>query len=659
MENQSAGLPPINPVVPVVPMPTGFPAAPPRLPAGNPVGRPSNDPAQNEARIEKSRKTARLEGLTPTRAKDDKLNVFQTSNGRARGKPVLTLLASEIEEALGQNPDGNQLDDMISQQMPDKYPDGTYKCQWYDRNNRPVTEPPAWEIDIGDPADFEEEEEVDDGLGPADDPRTMPVVTAFPQPAAVPPPAPVIDLAAVGGALREERREEGRRGNEMMTLVMSMQQMSQQQMQQMAQQQQQQMQQQQQWQREADERDRIRRQESRTTTITLITTMVPLVLPMIQAWMAPKTAGPSPEMSALLELVKGMATNKSSDVMVLEKMMEFQGKMTERQMDLQSKGAGTAVEMQAKATSMVFDNMLSNMKKLMDNKPAESEGDGGVLSTIGKIAGPFLANMAQNQQAPPEMEQAPPQQRAPRQPQSPSAKPQPPEPEHRQEQVVEPARRARRVARPTQAPVPTEQASAPAAIDPATVPAVKRVEGCLNVIRKLSLGKPPPNERWRAVAWVAKWLPDDVMAAVKAEDIPKAMTLGTEAALSNATILQWITDEGNQEFLKDVLTDVRLLVMGLVTQEIAEASIIKHGQFVQRRQNAVQQADQQAEEAIRRHNSPPDTNEGPKLVAEATVVPPAGAPAAPVEGSVAPPTAPANPSEPAPRPTKPPPPSAN
>ncbi len=637
MDANPAGLPPITPQVPA-PAPGGFQPLPPR-PVATPgvVGRPSLDPERQEQRVEKSRTTARLENLMPQRAKDVKLQVFATSGGRPRGKPVLTLLAADIETQLGPQPDVNALDDMISSALPDKYPDGTYKCQWFDRTNRAMSEPPAWDIDIGDAEGQDDDDGGRDDDDGQDDQRTMPVQVAFPQPVPAAPAPPSLDLAGVGSALRQERQEESRRGSEMMTLVVSMQNMAQQTMAQMQAQQQQQQAQQQQWQREAEERERARRAEFRQTLMA----MLPLVLPMIQTWMAPKTSGPSPEMSALLELVKGMATNKSSDVMVLEKMMEFQGKMAERQMDIQAKGAGTAVEMQAKATGMVFDNMLSTMKKLMDNKQ-EPEKEGGMMDTIGRLAGPFLANMAQaqNQQPAPEMPPAPaaPQQRAPRpvapKTQPPPAPPLQPAPAPAAEEPAPEAgrrtgRRAQRVA-PAQPP-----------FDPKTVPDIKRTEGCLKAIRGLSLGNPAPEKRWDVVQWIAGMLPDDLMAAVKVGDINKAIELGTGAALSNATILQWIGDDENQTFLKAVLEDVKLLALGQVTPEIAEASLIKGGAFVQRRAAARAQLDRQAEEAMRRHNNPPDAGEAPKPVVDGAVVTDATsaiAPAAaPVQDAVIPP----------------------
>lgn len=651
MDAQPAGLPPIPAVTPVPVLPGAFPPGQAR-PAALPVGRPSLDPAQNEARVERSRKTARLEGLTPQRAKDDKLHVFASSNGRTRGKPVLTLLASDIEAELGANPDGNQLDDLISRELPDKYPDGTYKCQWYDRNNRAVTDPPPWDIDIGDAEQFEDEEE-DEELDLPADPRTMPVQVAFPQPPIAPAP-PAMDLAAVGTALRTERQEESRRGSDMMTLVVSMQNMAQQNMAQMQQAQQQQQALQQQWQREAEERERARRAEFRTTLMT----MIPLVLPLIQAWMAPKS-GMSAEMTALLELVKGMATNKGSDAAMMENMIRLQGQMTENQMKLQATGANAAVQMQAEASAMVFKNLMGTMKELMENKPEKTAEDEGTLASVAKMVVPFLANMAQqnqqNQQPAPEMPTAQPQP-VQRQPRAVVAKPLPPAAEEEQQPVEGSApRRGRRVSRPA------GEQPAPAAPQPqpSDFPDVKRIEGCLNAVRRMSLGKPTPPERWSVVEWIAKWLPADMLAAVNAGDKDKVNELGAAAALSNTTILQWITDDENQEFLKDVLEDVRLLVAGKVTKELAEASIIKHGVFVQRRRNAAVQADRQAQEAIDRHNNPSEANEGPKAVAEATVVPPAGAPApsvpqAPVEGTIVPPVA-AKPAE-APRPGKPPPP---
>src|SRR5260221_8376933 len=98
---QGAGLPPIAPAPgSPPPMVGGAYTAAPRPQAPNPVGRPAGDPDQQAARVERSAQQKRLENLSPGRAKDQKLVVFQTVGGRSRGKPVLTLLANEIDDHL-------------------------------------------------------------------------------------------------------------------------------------------------------------------------------------------------------------------------------------------------------------------------------------------------------------------------------------------------------------------------------------------------------------------------------------------------------------------------------------------------------------------------------------------------------------------------------
>ena len=242
MDNASGtGLPPLAPLSSpgiVSPAPMGQPAYPPRPAAPGSMGlpgRPLSDPEQQAAKAEKTAEQRNLERMSPGRAKDYKLKVFRTgSDGRSRGKEVLTLLSSQLNDALRDVPQGEAydeaLDDLIIGRLPENAPDGIYKCQWYDKTNRAVPAPPPWELEVGEgggaTAELAEEEEL------MEEERVFPPVQSFtPPPPAAPPAPPALDLAAVGGALRAERNEESKRSSETMTLIISMQQMQQQNMQ--------------------------------------------------------------------------------------------------------------------------------------------------------------------------------------------------------------------------------------------------------------------------------------------------------------------------------------------------------------------------------------------------------------------------------------------
>ncbi len=630
---QPTGLPPIAPAPVAVPgmSPASFAQFPPRAPAslpGNPVGRPSSDPEQQQQRVERSVTQRRLESITPTRAKDHKLHVFRTDRtGRSRGKHVLMLLATDIEAHLSSVPtDGRDeaLDNLIMERLPTNLPDGRYKCQWYDAQNHPVMQPPPWEVQIGEEVDedeVEDEEEFEEELPPQ---ATMPVMPTFPQPLPAPP---ALDMATMGSAIRAERADADKRSNDTTAMIMGF-------MQLMTQQQMQAQQQQSQQQAAAEERDRARRAEFRTTLLTAL----PLVLPLItQLFAKPSQSGPSPELQMLLELVKGMATNKGSDAMIMEKMLTFQTEMTKNQLALQQQGATTAVQMQAEASSLVFKNLMGTMKEMMDNKPASGSGDGGVMDIIGKLAGPFLATMAanaQNPQAAPEVpQQAPPAQPQQRAPRAQVDKPAPP--------AAAEQSAPRRVVRRTRPEAPAQPAAP--AVDPTKYPEPKRIAGAMRAVRGLSLGNPQPAERWNVVAWAAQMLPPSILEPVKAQDKGKVMEAALPVVMADSTLLQWITDGENAAFLEDFLQDVRLHVLGQVTPELQEASLIKGGQFVQRRRQAQTQATQAEQAAVAKHNNPPDAGEGAKPVQSASIVPQGG-------DNIITPPAPVVPAEPAPQP---------
>ncbi len=637
MSENPAGLPPIPaqtpaPYVPAVP--GGYPSVPrPSAPPVNPVGRPSSDPAAQEARAARSATEKRLEGLSPRRAKDDKLLVFLTdrATGRARGKAILTILSSKIEDVLATAPPEAQdeaLDDYITQELPENAADGTYKCQWYDKTNRPISSPPPWELVVGE---IDEGDDLQDDGTPDFEEPTMPVHTSFAPPAPLPPPPAPLDLAAVGGALRAERQEESKRSNETMTLMMTMQQSAQQQMAVMMQMQQSQQAAAQALAAQAEERDRQRRSEFRNTLMT----MLPLVLPMIQTWFAPKDKGMSAEMTVLLEMMKANLTNKGSDAAMFENMMKLNGEMTRQAMQLQASGASTAAQMNAEATSLVFKNLMTTLKETMDMKTKTPEAaEESTLSSIAKIAGPIIAAVQQQQQqgaqapATPEMPAAAPAAPAPRRA---TVKPQPP--------VV--AEDAASAAPAAEAPPARRVAQrAKPKVDPTKYTDVQRIGSCLTTVRKLSLGAVKPTSRWDAIKWIVEWMPQPMLDAVKARDEATVMQLGMGAAVSNATILQWITDGENQEFLKDVLEDVRLLISGEATEALAEASVIKSGVFVQRRLAAQQQREAADNAAIAKHTNPDDTPPAKPPVEAVLATDVTAAIAPPADAAIAPPPAP-------------------
>lgn len=624
----SAGLPPIN--TPVQPQPQGGYTAVRPQPTVGVVGRPSHDPAAQEARMTKTRDEARLESLSPKRAKDHRLCVLRTdpSTGRARGKPILTVLSSDVAELLEGNPNPDEaLDDFITSKLPDNAPAGTYKCQWYDRAGHVVANPPAWELQVGDP---DEEEGDPDGGGefedealPAFTPGMMTQQTSFAQPppaAPVPPAPPASDLAVVGAAFREERREEGRRNGETMSLVVSMQQQSQQQMTMMMQLQQQQQAAAQQLAAQAEERDRQRRAESRQTMMA----MIPLILPMIQQLFSPKDKGPSPEMTVLIEMMKASMTNKGSDAVMFENMMKLNGEMTRQAMTLQASGASATSQMQAEATGLVFKNLMNTLKETMEMKTNPVKEEESTLGSIAKIAGPIIAAVQAQQQ----QQQQPPQ----AVPELPAPQPQP-----------QPRRQAIKAAPPAAesapAPVPRPAKPEKPKPNPAAYSDVARTQSVLKTVRKMSLGGIPANKRWDAIQYIVEWMPAAMLDAVKARNEDAVTQHGTAAAISDGEILQWITDDENQAFLRDVLEDVRLLATGAATETLAEASVIKAGAFVQRRKAA--QAAREASEnaALAKHTNPDAAPPATPPVSATVVTDASAAIAPPVNADIAPPPA--------------------
>src|SRR5580692_2159542 len=191
-------------------------APPPQRPAANPVGRPSNDPAEQERRAVRSQEQQRLAGLTPPRAKDSKLFLFELRDGRPGRRPVAMLLASQIEEAMknlpAEVPEDERMDEAVTQALPEAIDNCHLRCQWYSKDGRPIPDMATWEMAVGDPAaGTGVEEAIDGGADPYAQPaetETFPTQTIMPQLPPVAPAPPALDLGSIARSFREERNDE-------------------------------------------------------------------------------------------------------------------------------------------------------------------------------------------------------------------------------------------------------------------------------------------------------------------------------------------------------------------------------------------------------------------------------------------------------------------
>jgi hypothetical protein len=161
---------------------------------------------------------------------------------------------------------------------------------------------------------------------------------------------------------------------------------------------------------------------------------------------------------------------------------------------------------------------------------------------------------------------------------------------------------------------------------PESYPDKKRIQNALLGVRRMALGDWRPDDHWRAIATVAKWMPDSMRAAVKAQDEQQIQSLGAEAALGDGTVLQWVTGPGNEAFLRRTLADVRLFLLAEgnlanLTDEQKQAGIIEHRKAVEQRRQTQQLSAAAANASQLAHNSPPLPGEGQQAKpVEATVV---------------------------------------
>ena len=575
--------------------PAGMPGAssvqPPR-----PPGRPPGDPQVAQDKAERHAEMRRLEEILPKKATDSKISIYRTRNGRVMpgAKPVLTILASELEAAVRDN--NENPDEFIAARIEQsvRNPDGTFQCQVFDKQGRRVTNIQPWEVALGDEAVNGEDDggddqgEGDDGSFQDDDipPGFNGQMAAGGQvysPAQIPPPAPMADPTRIAAALREERETEAKRGGDMLAVVSTLMQSSQQQaqsqqtsMQQMMLQfQTMQIQMAEQSRKEAAERaerEQTRSSEFRNTIITLLPTIIPLVQGLFKR--------EDPTLPVLIELLK----NKPSDAAVMPAVMAMMTETMKASSQMQSNAASQAMEQQAKVTGTVTDMMMSRMVEMSKLGGGEPAKEKGIMDHIGELApliGPLLAaQQNQNQQPVPAL-----------------PAPAPEDSQEAEAQVVEQPRRRRRASAP---PVPAAAPAAPAPAqrqDPRTMPPESRVLGCMRTIAKMSLGQIVPAKRWEALNWCLQVAPPNMLAAIKAGNRDAVLGIGMGPVAGDAGLVQWFGNPRNTGFLETALSDMRLILTSSLTEARAKAAIVEQEAFVAQSAAPAAAAPAQAQEA--------------------------------------------------------------
>jgi hypothetical protein len=551
------------------------------------VGRPLADPEAQQAKVERSQERSRLNKALPKQAIDSKIHIYKLKGSKPApgARPILTLLVSDLEKA---QDGGATSDEFIKEKLEEKYSEGRFQCHVFDNKGKRVQDIPAWDVALGeedlddetDDRDFED----DDGMVNNPFERQQMAMPMYPP---SPPPAPPMDPANLASTLRAERSDEARRSGEMMSIVTAMMQSTQGQAAQTAAStaqmqanfQAQMLAMQTQARQDADareERESKRKSEFRQTIMALM----PMVLPMIQAWFAPKDKGLDPATVMLLEMVKA----KAPDAEILKSMSGLMGEMTKQQMQLQGAGAQAAVQMQAEASSMVFKNMMSTMKEMMEARKNDGEEkEESTMEQIAKIASAVIPALQQNQNPQAQqLPQPPVQQIADAAPVQQATQSLPP---------TAPARQKRTPPRQAQPPVgpsgPVRAEAAPASAPKSANPAwteQQKIGGGLTTIANLSVGAIPAEDRFKALQWVAGMLPESMIAAIKAGEKEQVITQGTAAVVSNPNLLKWIGEPNSVAFLEDALDDIRHYLNGTLTEAHAIAAVQKNIEAVAARQ---------------------------------------------------------------------------
>jgi hypothetical protein len=513
-------------------------------------------------------------GVLPKRAVDDKVKIYKMRKGRVppSARPVLEVLYSDLEKAREEGVDPDQaIEDMLIAKLGEECMD-RFLCKVFDRTGQPVANIPPWEVDLGDGEDVDDEDDEDLGdfgdrgalMPPGYDPR------GFPMQQMPPPAAQPLDVRAIADASRLGREEETKRSTDTMMMITTM-------MQQQAQQQQLAKQEaaerDERYRRETLEREeRIRREnlerEEREKALRhenrqMMLGLVPIFLPVIQKVLGlDKQPGFDPGTQALIEVLKDRG-NKSdpTDVVtnMIPKIMEMNTSMTQNSM-------ASMMNMQAAVSKINMDSMFDTIKRLKDENGGKSEKS--TMESIGEVlsvVGPMLAQG--QQQAPVEA------------PALPAPAPQPPTPPRRRPPPPPPAQQAPAPAAPAASaahPVPAAPVDRPL---PRQAPSAA-IRSCLHAIRKMSTGEHPAEHRFAVLHWVAQRLPQPLLQSLAAGNQDAVMQAGSGIVLADPVLLAWIQGNDNGAFLQEALNDLRVLITGKLSPEIAKVAIDQQLAFI-------------------------------------------------------------------------------
>lgn len=538
-------------------------------------GRPMNDPEMQIVKVERTQEIRRLEALLPKQAVDSKVQIFKLKDGEDRpsasAKPKITLLATDLEKGVQEGSDSESL---IEERIKERYSEGRFFCKVVDRLGKMVGAFPPWMVDLNNEEDGDEEEDPEDEDlkgDPNGDPPPGPMMgginpmtgqpwaySGYPPPMPPPPPPQAMDARTFMDVARETRDESDKKTTDLMgifaqmsqqstTMLMAMQENA----------------------RREDARREEREEKRRTERNQLLLSLLPTLLPIVKDFIQPKkTEGMSPELQLLISTLQSKDQTGG-----MKDMMSFMIEASKAQAGLQASAAQSAMATQAELSAMMTKNLVEQLKTTMELKAGGGErSEGGMMDTIGKLAGPLLASMAAAQQQQPPAPAFIPAQPAPA-----------PEP-------VQPA-----LAHTPQPAAPVVKAPAPPAKpQPAPTPAkpeptdAARIGACLRTIQAMDVGKVPAAQRWDALRWCSDNMPESLRQAIRIDSEEQVMSLGMTAVVNDPALLAWISNTESVSFLRVALADIRRLLLGTLDAERASSAVKEQEAWVNRKAPAVE-----------------------------------------------------------------------
>lgn len=533
---------------------------PPQPQPPQPVGRPSSDPDRQQQRAERHQQRQRFVDALPKQATDSRVSIYRLrgrSGSQRESTPFLKILLSDLEEAKN---NGTEPDDFITEAICEKDDrPARYICMPQDSHGKSIPSLASWtvEVNMDDAESFTDDDDDDTENIPIFDfsPNRMPpdFDGNFQQPPIMPPPDAMREAREM---MREQREAEKQEKTDsigmvtsMLTSMMNLSQQAQTMQMQMLQMQQVSDKQAAEERRREDERRAEREQARQEARTQLLVGLIPAIMPILTKVMEGKEDKITPVL--LAKVIEGSAGNND-----LNSIVTLMGEATKQQLLVQGEMTRNNIAQQSEASKMMMTHVLKMAQDTISaQRKLDSDKDDGPLDKLADVItaiGPMLSHAQ-----PPLPAAATPQ---------PVSMSMPQRTQLPQRSQLPPPQAAPQPAQPQQ----PQQTSQPTRETYPDVTDEQWLSGALHAVRNMSSGAVPPEQRYQGVQWMAQVLSPTLLQAIAAGDEQQVLQHSAPIVMADQTLMDWLSEDEEQEFLREIIEDIRQLLTGELTEARAE-----------------------------------------------------------------------------------------